>query len=293
MKIGILTDSTSDLSSELVSKYEIEIIPLSVNFGEKIYIDGVEITNDEFFEKIENAEQLPGTAQPPLQLFIDKYEEMSKKYDAIISLHVSGSLSGTYNTACLAAEQLAELAIYPVDTSSISLGLGFLTIIAAKMAEKNNKVDQIVDSIKNIKDKLLLYFTVEDLKFMEQGGRIGKASALLGSLLKINPIIEISTETGEVAVLDKKRGKTRTMKRMVNIALEKLKGEEFAWLGFAHGNRKDDMKEFKSKLLAKIKDELNIQQQTFEARISPTLGCHVGPSVYACFILTGDFLQDI
>ena len=291
MSIGILTDSTADLKSDVLQNYNIEVIPLSVKFGDNTFTDGIDLKPGEFFDKMKEADRLPGTSQPSLALFKKKYQEMAGKYDSIISLHLSSGLSGTYSTANIASRQLENIDINTVDSSSISLGLGFLTLLAAKMADNSYTVEEILETLEKAKEKLLLYFTVDEYKYMKQGGRIGKAKAFLGSMLNINPIISISTETGEVEPLGKTRGKKRTMNKMISLALDKLKGEKRAWIGFAHGDREDDMNRFKERLINQIKEKKDIEVETFTTRISSTLGCHVGPSVYAGFILTGNYLR--
>ena len=144
MSIGILTDSTADLRGDLLEKYNIEIIPLSVQFGNKTFKDGVDLSPEEFFNKLKKVDYLPGTSQPSLALFKNKYQEMAEKYDSIISIHPSSSLSGTYSTAKLAAKQLPEIDITTIDSSSVSLGLGFLALLAAKMAKASHSVDKIL-----------------------------------------------------------------------------------------------------------------------------------------------------
>ncbi len=291
MKIGILTDSTADLSQEIVNKYNIEVVPLSVHFEHDVYKDGVNLSPDEFFEKLKNTDILPKTSQPSTKLLGQKYREMSETYDAILSIHLSAGLSSTYDAARNISRQLTEINIYPYDSASISLGLGFQVLLAAKLAKKLDSVKEIIKILNKAKQKLFLFFTVDDLTYMEKGGRIGKASALLGGIFNINPIISISTSTGRVQPLYKTRGKKRTMKKMVTTAFEKLTDENYAWLGFAHGDRKEDMLAFKSSLLDKINVNKNLKTEIFESRISATLGCHVGPSVYAGVILSGDYLN--
>ncbi|MGM0419747.1 MAG: DegV family protein [Bacillota bacterium] len=288
MNIGLLTDSTSDLPKNLIEKYDIQIIPLNVNFGEDTYIDGVDITPEAFFDKTENSSIIPQTSMPSVGKFINKYQEMAKKYDAIISIHLSEGLSGTLNSAKMAAKQIKEAEIYPIDSSSISLGLGFQVLLAAKLIQAGESVNSIKTQLEQAKDNLFLYFTVEDLTYMKEGGRIGKAQAFIGGILKINPIISISTKTGQVEPLDKTRGKKRTMQKMLDIAKQKLKNSNSAWLGFAHGNRENDMVKFKDDLLEISNTQLNIETEIFTTRISATLGCHVGPSVFAGFILVRD-----
>ena len=293
MKIGILTDSTVDLPQDILDNYNIEVVPLSVHFDNEIYQDGIDLNSDEFFNKIKSTDILPKTSQPTTASLINKYKEMSKKYDAIISIHLSAGLSSTYESAKNISQQLTDINIYPIDSASISLGLGFQTLLAAKLSRKLNSIEEIIEIIEKAKQKLLLYFTVNDLTYMQKGGRIGKARALLGNIFNINPIISISTSTGRVQPLYKARGKKRTMYKMINKAIETLENEKFAWLGFAHGDRERDMLKFKNSLLDTVENKLNnkLTLNTYNSRISSTLGCHVGPSVYAAFIMTGDFLD--
>ena len=291
MKIALVTDSTADLSEDIINKYNIEVVPLSVNFESESYTDGVDLSSDEFFEKIKNAEKLAKTSHPSLNSFYESYEKLKDDYDSILSIHVSAGLSGTYETAKKAASKIKDVDINVFDSSTISLGLGFLVILAAKLRNKFNSIEKIIEKLEEAKKNLILYFTVDDMSYMEKGGRIGKARALLGSILNINPIISISTKTGKVLPLDKTRGKRRTMNEMLDIALDKLENADNAWLGFAHGERSGDMEEFKEKLIEKVNSKFNIDYEIYTSRISPTLGCHVGPSVYAAFVLTGDFLS--
>lgn len=286
MKIGILTDSTADLPDQLYAKYEIEVIPLTVNFGDKTFIDGKEINSSEFFQKVAQYNQQPTTSMPSVGNFIEKYKKLSQKYEQIISIHLSGNLSGTLNSARLAAQEFSDIDIYPVDSKSISLGLGFQVLYAARLIEAGKDVSEIKNKLAEAKNNLLLYFTVNDLTYMKEGGRIGKAQAFLGNILNINPVISISTETGEVEPLDKVRGKKKTLRKMIEIAEERIAGRDTAWIGFAHGEREKDMLEFKNQLLDTVKTNYKLDTEIFETRISPTLGSHVGPSVYAGFILT-------
>ena len=293
MKIGIVTDSTADLDQKMIDQYEIEVVPLSVNFSNKVYTDGVDLSAEDFFAKLNEIDELPKTSQPSLKAFENKYNEMKNKYDKILSIHVSDGLSGTYKTATKAASKINEIEIKTFDSASISLGLGFLVLLAAKLTKNLNSLDEIITKLEKAKENLLLYFTVDDMEYMEKGGRIGKAKAMLGSILNINPIISISTKTGKVLPLDKTRGKKRTTKKMLELALEKLGDSNKAWLGFAHGDRFNDMESFKKKLFNNIEENLKLDFETFTTRISPTLGCHVGPSVYAAIILNLDFVDDL
>jgi len=290
MSIGIVTDSTCDLNQELLDKYQIEIIPLSVHFGEKEFQDGIDISPDSFFKKINQNEELPHTSRPAPALFIEKYQEMLKNYDQLLSIHVSASLSGTFESAKLAAREIDASKINVFDSSTISLGLGMLVVLAAKLTEKDKTLDEIIKTLKQAKKNLHLYFTVKDLTYMEKGGRIGKASSFLGSIFSINPVISISTQTGQVKPIAKVRGQHRAQDKIIDLVSKVIKNEKNVWLGFAHGNREADLEKTKIKLIKDLKAEKNINLKIYDSRISATLGCHVGPTVYAVIVLIGDFL---
>ena len=291
MSIGILTDSTCDLNQEILTKYDIEVVPLSVHFGEEEFQDGIDIKADGFFKKLKHKKELPHTSRPAPALFVEKYEEMLKNYDQLLSLHVSAALSGTFESATLAAREAAADKITVIDSATISLGLGMLTVLAAKLAEKNMQINEIVEILNQAKKNLHLYFTVKDLTYMEKGGRIGKASSFLGSIFSINPVISISTETGKVKPIAKVRGQHRAQDKIIELVREKLKNDQDVWLGFAHGNREEDLEDTKIKLIKELKEEKNVNLNIYDSRISATLGCHVGPTVYAVIILSGDFLE--
>lgn len=290
MSIGIITDSTCDLNQKLIEKYNIEVIPLSVHFGEKEFKDGVDINPKSFFKKLNKNKELPHTSRPAPAVFMKKYKKMLEKYDHLLSIHISAALSGTFESAKLAAREIEDQKITVIDSASISLGLGMLVILAAKLIEKDKDLNDIIKTIKSAKRNLYLYFTVKDLTYMEKGGRIGKASSFLGSIFSINPVISISTETGKVKPIAKVRGPHRAQDKIIKIIKEKIDNEKNNWLGFAHGDRKADLTETKNKLIEEVKKDKNLNLKIFNSRISATLGCHVGPTVYAVIVLSGDFL---
>jgi len=290
MSIGIITDSTCDLNQKLIEKYNIEVIPLSVHFGEKEFKDGVDINPKSFFKKLNKNKELPHTSRPAPAVFMKKYKKMLEKYDHLLSIHISTALSGTFESAKLAAREIEDQKITVIDSASISLGLGMLVILAAKLIEKDKDLNDIIKTIKSAKRNLYLYFTVKDLTYMEKGGRIGKASSFLGSIFSINPVISISTETGKVKPIAKVRGPHRAQDKIIKIIKEKIDNEKNNWLGFAHGDRKADLTETKNKLIEEVKKDKNLNLKIFNSRISATLGCHVGPTVYAVIVLSGDFL---
>ena len=289
MKIGLVTDSTCDLQNELIQKYNIEVVPLKVHFGTDEYIDGQEIDSSKFFEMIKTNQEMPKTSKPSKHAFLNKYKDMLKTYDKIISIHVSKGLSGTYESAELAARDIGNDKITVVDSASISLGLGFQVLMTGKLIENNYSFAEIMNRLNKAIEKVNCIFTVEDLTYMKEGGRIGKARAFLGSFFNINPIIEISPKTGKVNPLDKIRGNKKTLQKMSELITDKITEDKKAWVGIMHGDRPETAE----KLLSKTKELLpdDIEVNFFQERISPTLGCHVGPSVYAFATLSGQILK--
>ncbi len=291
MTIGLLVDSTCDLDQRVIKEYKIELIPLSINFGETIFLDRVEISSREFFDRLEESDELPTTSQPSIGMFAEKYREMAEKYEAIISIHISSKLSGTVESAQLAANQLDRVPIAVIDSNSASLGLGFLALLAARLIRKGLDFDEIVNQIKAARAGVSVYFTVNNLDYLEKGGRIGKAQAFLGSILNLYPILSLPGEAGEVLPLEKVRGKNKVKKRMVDLSLEGLKNENCAWLGFLHGTNMELFNSFKEEFTEELKKRKSLDYLLDSNWVSPVLGCHVGPSVYGIAILKGDFLK--
>ena len=289
MNIGLVTDSTCDLKQDILKKYNIEVVPLKVHFGTEQYIDGVEINSQKFFDKIETNSHMPKTSKPSKHDFLNKYNTMLEQYDHIISIHVSKELSGTYESAMLAARDIGENKVKVIDSASISLGLGFQVLMTAKLINSDYDKKEILKRLKKAKEKVNCIFTVEDLTYMKEGGRIGKASAFLGAIFNISPIIEISPVTGEVNPLNKIRGSKKTLQKMSELIVEKVKGDKKAWIGILHGDRENTADKLLEQTKKIIPEEIEVT--FFQNRISPTLGCHVGPSVYAFATLSGDILK--
>lgn len=287
MKIGILTDSTCDLGPDLLERYGIEMVPLVINFSEEeVYRDKLDITNQEFFTKLVQAEKLPTTSQPAIGWFVDKYKEMAESYDAIISIHLAESLSGTCHSARMAANQVEDVRIEVIDSASASMGIGFQVLLARKLAEEGLEFEESVERVKEMQKNLKIFFTVNDLSYLEKGGRIGKASAFLGSILNFYPILNISEKNGEILPIEKIRGKKKIVKRMLELAKEEIENLEEVTLGFLHGSDLEYFDLFRRELLDYL-EEKNISYSEKTDWISSVIGCHTGPTVYGVVLFKG------
>lgn len=203
MAVRIITDSTSDLSPELQAKCGVEVVPLTVRFGREDYLDGVTLSREAFFEKLKNAEELPTTAQVNPETFVrvfEKYEES----DDLVGIFVSGRLSGTFQSAVIAKQMLGRETIRLMDSGTVTFALGLLVYEAARLRDEGRPADEICAALAGLQQRLRLYAMVDTLKYLKMGGRLSASSALLGTMLRIKPIITV--QDGLLEVSGKKQG---------------------------------------------------------------------------------------
>lgn len=212
-KIKIITDTTVDLPSEVLEKYSIDAIPVLINFGEESYLDGIEITRDEVFQRIEDGEVFPKTSQITPNRFVDIFNKyISEGYKVLVVLMSSG-MSGTYQSACLAKNMIESDDIFIVDSQSICSGLGVLVIRAAMLREKGSNLEEIVKDLDNVKHKINSSLSFDSLDNLVKGGRVPKAVGVVTGILGIKLILEI--KDGVMAVKDRVRGSKKAVKRIL------------------------------------------------------------------------------
>ena len=232
-KIHIVTDSTADLTTEQIAKYSIHVVPLSIHIDGKTYIDGVDIQAESFLELMKSSKELPKSSQPAAGVFKELYDELGKNGDQIISIHMTGGMSGTVKSAQAAAE-MSESNVTVIDSRFISFALSFQVLEAAKMAAENASVEQIVSRLNAIRSNTNLYVVVDTLDNLAKGGRIGKGKALIGSLLSIKPIA--SLEGGEYTPISKARSHKQVVQYLYNRFLEETKGKTIKAIGISQAN---------------------------------------------------------
>lgn len=213
-KIKIITDSTADLSKEVYEKYDIEVLPLLINFGDESYLDGVEINSNEVFEKIKNGSLLPTTAQVTPNRFTEAYNKYLGEGYKIISIHMSSVMSGTYQSACIAKEMLESQDIIVIDSQNVTAALGILVLKAVKLKEKGYDITKMEEELNNIKSKVKLSVHFDSLEYLVRGGRISKTAGIVGGMLGIKLILEI--KDGIMSVKDKVRGNKKSIKKIIN-----------------------------------------------------------------------------
>jgi DegV family protein with EDD domain len=276
-KIIVVTDSTADIPKDYIDKLGIEVVPLIVNFSGTVFLDGIDITPDIFYDKLKASAALPKTSQPSPDSFVEKYKEVFKKHgdDArIISIHISSKLSGTLQSATIAKNIMGENhEIYPVDSMNASMGLGLTVIKAAKLAQEGIEPKMIIESLQGDVEKTQLVAILETLDYLKKGGRISPARAFLGTMLNIKPIIHIVK--GEVETLDKARGKKKGVVRMFEHMLSDVNKDKAVTVGYTQDRK--EAEEFAQEIKNAGVSEVIISQ------VGSVIGTYSGPGALALF----------
>lgn len=276
--IALVTDSTADIPLEIAKEHNIHVIPLKVVFGENEYLDGIDLHPDEFYQMLSQAEALPSSSQPSPADLTKLYERLLENYSEVISIHLSTGLSGTVNAARLAGEKFRGK-IHVVDSKSISLGIGLLVMEAAKSIQAGLGASDVVKKLKEARDNSEVLFTLNTLEYLRKGGRIGKVSGMVGSMLHVKPVVRVN-EDGIYTPY----GKTRTQEQAL-ITIEKgfqqlAKGRRAVWLGIAHGSALEAATRLKSRL----ENLLNIETSMF-TKVGPVIGVHTGPGTVGAAVM--------
>jgi DegV family protein with EDD domain len=272
-RIAIVTDSGVNVPAEVQREYDIHIVPLKVTFGDQTYRDGADITTSQFYEMLQEASQLPTTSQPSAGDFVEVYSRLSEEADAIVSIHLSALLSGTVKSALTARQSVNHVPVEVIDSRSASLGLGFVVMAAARAARESGSLADVLAAAQNLIPKISVLFVVDTLKYLHMGGRIGGASALLGSALKIKPLLQLTE--GEVNPLERVRSKCRATERMLEIMAQRLEAEEGDGLvhaAVAHADRADEALALREQVESRFEPA-----EFYLVELPPALGTHVGP----------------
>jgi DegV family protein with EDD domain len=211
----IITDSTADLSRDLYQKYDIGMVPLTIHLGERAWLDFHDIEPDEYYTMLRNSKAFPTTSQPSPQDFIDAFAPFTSKGEPVLSIHISSKLSGTYQSAVLARSHFPEARVEVVDSLQASLGLGMILLLCAEKASSGASFESVVDFARGLTRKIKTYFSVDSLEYLHRGGRIGKAQAFLGTLMKVKPLLKLVE--GEVQPVEKIRTTERLLNRFVEL----------------------------------------------------------------------------
>jgi len=268
MTVKIVTDSTSDLSPEVAQELGITVVPVYVRFGKEVYRDGVDISQDEFYQKLVESPIHPSTAAPSPGEFAKVYEEAAQETDEIVSIHLTSKHSATYDSALQGRELVGTgCHIEVVDSLSVSMGLGLIAMDAARLAKAGEGLQGVMDEVRQAIRCIRLLGVFDTLKYLLLGGRIGKAKALLGTLLNVKPLLTM--RDGELLPAGLARTRSKGIERLFDLVKNALNVQEVA---IVHSTTPDEASSFRERI-ASILDRKRIHV----ARLGPALGVHGGP----------------
>lgn len=276
MPVKVVTDSVSDISPVIADELGITVVPLNVVFGSTIYRDGVDITTDEFYQKLEQSQVLPTTSTPPLQAFIELYDKLAEETDEILVITISRKLSATGEAAFKAVESMdKKCRVEIVDSQLAIMAEGLLAITAAKAARSGASLDQIMELVRSTIPRIETRIAFDTLEYLKRGGRIGKAKALMGSMLKINPILGI--KDGEVFPFGKERSRQKALDYLYSFVTDYSKIDELA---VEEATTPDEVDALVERLGVKFPAE-----RIYRSKFSPVIGTNVGPHVIGVAVL--------
>lgn len=238
MATAIVTDSTAYIPKDELEKYNIHMVPLSVVINGDTYEEEVNLTADAFYDKIRGGKKLPTSTQPPIGKFVELFERLAKEYDEIVTIHLSSGISGTYQGALAAADMVDDVSVYGFDTEVACYMQGMYAIHAARLAKTGASAKEILEHLEDMKQTEKEFILVDDLSHLQRGGRLSAASALIGSLLQVKPILHFDNKV--IVPFEKIRTKKKALKR-----IEEMMAEDVAKYGaleatVIHGNCEEE-----------------------------------------------------
>jgi len=278
--VAIVTDSTADLPSQLTKSRSITVVPLTLNFEGRSLLDGVDIRPSEFYRKLPNATTHPTTSQPSAGQFAETYARLLSDHDEIVSIHISEKLSGTYASAVQGAEMTDAKRVHVIDSQLVSMSLGLLTLAATEMAAQGSSAASIAERVTSMREKVQTYFSVATLEFLRRGGRIGRASAMLGSVLQVKPVLCI--RDGLVTPLERVRTFDRALNRIIQLTREVDRGKGLCVI-VGHADAEADAERV-AQALDPVAETLMIQP------LGPVVGAHAGPGVVGVGVYAAELI---
>jgi len=280
MKTRIVTDTTCDLPPDMVKEYDITIVPINIQFGTETYQEGVDMDWDLFYRKIEEMGILPTTSQPSIGAFAEIYRRLAREEgaEAIISTHVTSKLSGTYQSAFQAAEEVKdEVKVYPHDSLAGSAALGLACVEASRMARAGKPPEEIVARLDEIRSRINVVLVLENLEYPRKSGRVGGLSAALGSILKMKPIIDL--KDGLLDTAETVGTRRKSLDRLLDIVEERVGTTTPINFGVVHARAPEVGEE----MLARARERFNCQD-SYLYELCASLVVHFGPgTIGLCF----------
>ena len=271
-KVTIVTDSTVNLPADVIKANNIYVIPQILNWEGKSFLDQIDISTEEFYQRLPNSKDLPKTSQPAPGQFTEHFEKVAEGAESIVAIFVSQALSGTIQSAHLGAEAMGDYPIEIVDSRSTSLGLGLLVTAAARYAAEGHDYKEVAAYVQTLVPRIRVLFVVDTLEYLHKGGRIGGAKRLVGSMLSIKPVLGL--EDGQIEPQAQIRTKKKAIQHMLDVVLGETKGKKNIHAGVIHAAAPEDAAYIAEQVRASINPvELYVNELT------PVIGANVGPGV--------------
>jgi len=276
MTVKIVTDSVADLPYEVVKKLGITVVPIAVRFGEKIYRDNIDLTAEQFYEKLQHSKVLPVTSVPTPATFAQAYDKLAEETDEILAIIISARLSGTYEVASQSVGLMkTKCRVQVIDSRWGAMTEGFIVMKAAKAAQAGASLDEVIDVTKKTIPRVDLLCTFDTLEYLRRGGRIGNGQAFLGSLLRVNPILTL--RNGVAEPVGRARSRAKAIERLYSFVMSYSYIEEMAVEDAACP---DEAEALVKRLSAKFPKE-----RIYRSRVTPAIGTHTGPGVLMVAVL--------
>ncbi|WP_268913065.1 DegV family protein [Lentilactobacillus sp. SPB1-3] len=288
MKTAIVTDSTAYLSEEEVEKYNITVVPIPLIIDGREYKEGIDITNEEFYEKLATSKSFPSTSQPPVGEMIDVYNSLADEgYDAVISIHLASTISGMYSSLVTIAPTIEKIKVIPYDSQITVKLMGYLAIQASKMAKLGRTPEQIIAYLNDLRSTYDELFVVDDLQNLVRGGRLSNASAFIGGLLKIKPLLTFDNDSHEIIAIEKIRSRKKALRRVEEKFAEAQKTLDYPLRALILDANDPKSGEEWAKTIHEQYPDIPIERSYF----GPVIGTHLGEKALALAWLR-DFEKD-
>ncbi len=277
-KIAVVVDSTSDLPAAERDRLGITVVPLNVHFGDEVLRDNVDISPTQFLERLVTSRQLPTTSQPSPAVFEVAFRALAKNHDAVIAVTLSSKLSGTYQSANIAAEAVSDtVRVEVIDSQMASVALALMGVRAAELAGRSDDLGSIVQQLRAEIASYHLVFFADTLDLLQRGGRIGKAASMVGSVLKIKPILRV--DEGQVVPYERARTRSKAIDGLVDFVLGM---PSVSQLGILHDGNMRDAELIRERVADRVSADRVLYSQ-----YGPVLGAHIGPGALGVCVFEG------
>ena len=270
--IRVLVDSASSISPEVAQQLGLHLIPMKVSFGEETFLDGITLDASGFYDRLMERRHLPITSQPSAGEFLDVFQRLTADGSELLCILISHQMSGTLSSAEAARDMLPERSIHIFNSLSVSIGQALMALAAVDMASADQPIEAVLAQLERMRAQMRVFFVVDTLEFLQRGGRIGGAAALLGTMLSIKPLLHIVN--GRIEPLEKVRTKQKALERMLDLMEEQVGRDTPVWCAVAHTNVPEEA----ARLEQEVRRRLSCAR-VFTTDAGPTIATHCGPGV--------------